>query len=109
LARGRRYREAGADCIFVPGVADAATIERLVDELGAPLNLLVGPQTPPLAELRRLGVARVSLGSRGMYAALSAFRDLAREVRDVGTFGTRPGTLTYAEANGLFHSRASIA
>ena len=101
LARGAAYRAAGADCIFVPGVADAPSIGRLARELGAPLNVLTNPQTPPLAELRRLGVARVSLGSRPMYAALSAFRDTAIQVRDDGTFASDAGRYTYAEANAL--------
>jgi hypothetical protein len=54
---------AGADGIFVLGVTDAATIAALVEGVGVALNILAGPGAPSLAELARLGVARVSLGS----------------------------------------------
>jgi 2-methylisocitrate lyase-like PEP mutase family enzyme len=69
-ARLRRYRAAGADCLFAPGypragAGDAAgAIRALLDAVaGAPVNLLAGPALPDLAELRALGVRRVSTGS----------------------------------------------
>ena len=62
LARAGRYLEAGADCIFVPGVTDAETIGRLVRGIDGPLNVLAFASTPPPAELEGLGVARVSVG-----------------------------------------------
>jgi 2-methylisocitrate lyase-like PEP mutase family enzyme len=77
LARGRAYREAGADCIFVPGVIDAGTIETLVKEMGTCVSLLVTPVSPPLDELERMGVARVSVGPGAMGAALAALREAA--------------------------------
>jgi 2-methylisocitrate lyase-like PEP mutase family enzyme len=77
LARGRAYREAGADCIFVPGVTDAETIETLVNEMGTCVSLLVTPASPPLGELERMGVARVSVGPGAMGAALAALREAA--------------------------------
>jgi len=72
VARGRAYMEAGADCVFVPGVSDAETIAALVRGLGAPLSLLATPATPPPAELERLGVSRVSLGPGSLGVALAA-------------------------------------
>src|SRR5438128_11784948 len=57
------YRDAGADCLFAPGVCDAATIGALVRELGAPVNILAGKGCPPIPELARLGVRRLRLGS----------------------------------------------
>jgi 2-methylisocitrate lyase-like PEP mutase family enzyme len=72
LERGRAYRDAGADCIFVPGVADAPTIARLVEGMGAPVSVLGTPSSPPLAELERLGVARVSFGPGPMGVAMAA-------------------------------------
>ncbi len=102
LERGRLYRAAGADCIFVPGVVDASTIGALAQGLDAPLNVLGTAQTPPLAELRRLGVARVSLGARPMLTALKSLRDVAVAVRDDGTFTGLAAALTHAEVNALF-------
>jgi 2-methylisocitrate lyase-like PEP mutase family enzyme len=72
LERGAAYLDAGADCIFVPGVRDLATIESLVKEMGGPISLLLGAGGPPLAELARLGVARVSYGPGPMGVAMAA-------------------------------------
>jgi 2-methylisocitrate lyase-like PEP mutase family enzyme len=80
LERGRAYRAAGADCIFVPGVADAPTIARLVEEMGAPVSVLATPKSPPLAELERLGVARVSFGPGPLGVAMAALQRAAAEL-----------------------------
>ena len=61
LERARAYRDAGADCVYPIGVTDEATIAAFV-ELGAPVNILLGPGAPPIARLAELGVARISLG-----------------------------------------------
>jgi 2-methylisocitrate lyase-like PEP mutase family enzyme len=83
VRRLRAYREAGADCLFVPGVRDAATIGRLVSAVDGPLNILAVDGTPPIAELARLGVARVSVGSGSMRTTV---RRIAVELRDYGTY-----------------------
>ncbi|WBB68995.1 isocitrate lyase/phosphoenolpyruvate mutase family protein [Micromonospora sp. WMMD812] len=72
LERAGAYRAAGADGIFTPGVPDAATVGVLVAELDAPLNVLYRPGGPTVAELGRLGVARISTGSLLFRAALGA-------------------------------------
>jgi 2-methylisocitrate lyase-like PEP mutase family enzyme len=102
VRRGRAYREAGADCVFVPGVRDAATIGALVRDIGAPINVLVGPGTPSVADLARLGVARVSLGSATQRAAMGLLRRIATEVFGAGTFAhATEGAIPYAEMNDL--------
>jgi len=53
--RGRAYVEAGADCIFIPGLADRDTIGRLVAAIGAPINILAGPAARPFPSSRRWG------------------------------------------------------
>ncbi|MGB8436442.1 MAG: isocitrate lyase/phosphoenolpyruvate mutase family protein, partial [Burkholderiales bacterium] len=63
VARLQRYRDAGADCLFAPGVVDAETIRALVKDVGAPLNILATPGCPSVAELATLGVRRMSQGS----------------------------------------------
>ncbi|MFI6264816.1 isocitrate lyase/phosphoenolpyruvate mutase family protein [Micromonospora sp. NPDC051006] len=72
LERARLYRAAGADGIFAPGVPDPDTIGILVAGLDAPLNVLHRPGGPTVAELGRLGVARISTGSLLFRAALGA-------------------------------------
>lgn len=103
LRRGALYREAGADCIFVPGVADEETIAALVRGLDAPLNVLATAATPSVSRLAALGVRRISLGSGPSRVALTAFRRLLEEVRDAGTYRplAEPGVLSHADVNAL--------
>nr|MDQ3823475.1 isocitrate lyase/phosphoenolpyruvate mutase family protein [Actinomycetota bacterium] len=63
VRRGNAYLDAGADCVFPIMVADRGAIARLVSELRGPMNVLHRPGVSPVAELERLGVARVSVGS----------------------------------------------
>lgn len=94
------YREAGADCLFVPGVRDAETIGRLVQALGGPVNILATAGAPAVPELATLGVARVSVGSGPMRACLGLVQRIARELRQTGTYGSfTEGALPYAEVN----------
>jgi 2-methylisocitrate lyase-like PEP mutase family enzyme len=86
VRRLNAYREAGASCLFAPGVTDAATIAALVRELSGPLNVLAVRGTPTIAELKRLGVRRVSVGSGPMRAGLGLVRRIADELRGAGTF-----------------------
>lgn len=101
IERGRRYLAAGADCIFIPGLADAARIERAVQELGR-INILYLSNVPPLADLQRMGVARVSFGSAPMLYAMAQFRDAARRIYDRGDTSFVAKRMPYDEANALF-------
>lgn len=86
LRRANAYVEAGADSIFVPGVIDPATIDALVRQIPAPLNIMAGPGAPAAPELFRLGVRRVSVGAAAMLATMGLVRDIARELRQSGTY-----------------------
>jgi 2-methylisocitrate lyase-like PEP mutase family enzyme len=86
IERGKAFLAAGADCVFVPGVRDRDTIAALVREIGGPVNILATDGTPPIAELESIGVARVSVGSGPMRAALALVRDVARELKTAGTY-----------------------
>ena len=88
--RGRAYLEAGADCVFVPAVRDAETIGALVRAMGGPVSVLAGRGTPPVAELERLGVARVSVGSSAYRTTLAFLDRLGREVLGDGLFDGLP-------------------
>jgi 2-methylisocitrate lyase-like PEP mutase family enzyme len=81
LERARAYVEAGADGIFVPGVADPGEIRELTASLPVPVNVLVVPGLS-LDELAALGVRRVSTGSLPYRAALDAAVAVASGVRD---------------------------
>lgn len=102
VRRGNAYLEAGADCVFVPDMGDLnrEMIARLVQGIQGPVSVLVGGKMPPLGELERLGVRRVSLGPRAMRAALGTLRDIARELKTTGTYERmNQGAYTYAEIN----------
>ena len=101
LERAAAFRAAGADGIFVPGAVEPGTVKELADGIDAPLNVLVGPGAPPVAELAALGVARVSAGSGIALAAYAVVRRAARELLDTGTYGAQTGGLGYGELNSL--------
>jgi 2-methylisocitrate lyase-like PEP mutase family enzyme len=102
IERGKAFLEAGADCVFVPGVRDVATIGALVKALGGPLNVLAVEGSPSIPELEALGVARVSLGSGPMRATMAVLRDIARELKGAGTYKSfSKHTMTYNEVNEL--------
>lgn len=99
VARAEAYLAAGADGIFVPGVVDLPTIGQLVSALPAPLNVLVGPGAPSVAELTRLGVRRISLGSTVAAAAYAVVERAARELTTTGTYESVRGGLAYDRIN----------
>jgi len=103
VKRANTYRDAGADCLFVPGVYDATTIQKLAQEIHGPLNILAGPGVPSARDLEKLGVARVSSGSGPMRATLATTLRIAQELKEQGTFASFTGnSIAYAEANRLF-------
>jgi 2-methylisocitrate lyase-like PEP mutase family enzyme len=106
VRRCRAYREAGADCVFVPGLSDAETIGAFVREIGAPLNVLAGTGVPNREELSRLGVRRLSFGSSLGRATYGHFRKLLSLVVDGADLeSTLTGAVPYSELNALFASR----
>jgi 2-methylisocitrate lyase-like PEP mutase family enzyme len=104
IRRGKAYRDAGADCIFVPGVTDPAVIGALVERLACPVNVLAIAGSPPIAELARLGVARVSLGSGPMRAAMTLLKRLTAEVLTEGSYSMLEGIVSHEAMNQLMKS-----
>jgi 2-methylisocitrate lyase-like PEP mutase family enzyme len=104
IERATRYVEAGADCVFVPGVDDVDTIRRLAAEIPAPLNIVAG-LTATMVDaptLFSLGVKRVSLGGSIARAALSLVERAGRELLESGTLGFLDGAISYAELQRRF-------
>jgi 2-methylisocitrate lyase-like PEP mutase family enzyme len=107
VRRANAYRKAGADCLFVPRVGRPADIERIVAALDGPLNLLAFPGIPTVAELERLGVARLSVGTWPTLAAMSTTRKIAAELLGTGTYESMlEGAVSYPEANRLMATRS---
>jgi 2-methylisocitrate lyase-like PEP mutase family enzyme len=105
VERGNAFLDAGADCVFVPGVASAAAIGRLVRAIRGPINVLGVFGSPPLDELQRLGVRRVSLGSGPSRVALAAFRDLLAQLQTGSPFDGLRTAITYDDVNALMQQR----
>lgn len=84
LDRLRGYRDAGAGCLYAPGPRELPTIERIVRETGAAVNVLAFPGGPSVDELRSAGVRRVSVGSWFSTAATAVVADLAQGLFDGG-------------------------
>jgi methylisocitrate lyase len=78
LERARRYRDAGADGLFAPGLIDIRLIARLVAASPLPLNVMLQESTPPVKELADHGVARVSHGPGPYLLAMKALEAAAR-------------------------------
>ncbi len=103
VERARRYLDVGADCIFVPGVAEADTIRRLADAIPSPLNVVAGlANTIDAPTLFSLGVRRVSLGGSLARASLSLLERAGRELLDTGTLGFLDGAIGYADLQRRF-------
>jgi 2-methylisocitrate lyase-like PEP mutase family enzyme len=102
LERLNAYRQAGAQCVFAPGVADERIIAPLVRGLEGPLNILASAGSPAIPALERLGVARVSLGSGPMRATLGLLARIARQLREEGSFALMTqDAMSYVDANRL--------
>jgi 2-methylisocitrate lyase-like PEP mutase family enzyme len=99
IRRLMSYRDAGADCVFVPGIGDPETIGRIVRDVKCPVNILVGPGSPAVPELEKLGVARVTVGSSAMRATLGLVKRIADELKSSGTYATLEGGIAYEDLN----------
>jgi 2-methylisocitrate lyase-like PEP mutase family enzyme len=106
IDRAVAYRDAGADCVYPMGLTDAASISTFVNALQFPVNVMVRPGLPPLAELERLGVRRVSFGPSGTYVTMGLLQRISREVLDHGSFDSLvTGGITHDELNRLARPR----
>jgi 2-methylisocitrate lyase-like PEP mutase family enzyme len=110
VERLRAYRDAGADCLFAPLLYDRDTIAKLVRAVEAPLNILANPACPPIAELEKIGVARVSTGSGIMRATLGLVRRMGKEMLESRSCEMMfAGSIPHSELNLLMTRRANEA
>jgi 2-methylisocitrate lyase-like PEP mutase family enzyme len=101
VARAKAFADAGADGVFVPGVVAPEIIGELAERIPVPLNVMAGPGAPSVAELGRLGVARVSAGSGIAQAAYAVAERCAREMLTDGTYDAQAGGVDYGALNAL--------
>jgi 2-methylisocitrate lyase-like PEP mutase family enzyme len=86
ILRLKAYEEAGADVLYAPGLVAPGDIERVVESVSRPVNVLARPDGPSVSELGELGVSRVSVGGAFAFAALGALVEAASELRERGTY-----------------------
>ncbi|MEQ9162510.1 MAG: isocitrate lyase/phosphoenolpyruvate mutase family protein [Ilumatobacter fluminis] len=79
------YRNAGADCLYAPGLATVEQIRTVVDAVDAPVNVLAWPNGPTVAEIAEAGARRVSVGGALASHAYASAMAGARELLDSGT------------------------
>ena len=103
IKRLQAYEQAGADCLYAPGLVTAEQIRAVCSAVKKPVNVIMGLKTAAfsVAELAAMGVRRISVGSALSRVALGAFLDAAREIREHGTFGRLQSALPMAEAKDL--------
>jgi 2-methylisocitrate lyase-like PEP mutase family enzyme len=81
------YAEAGADCLYAPGIRSTGDIAAVVNAVAPkPVNVLVGSDFTTVADLARMGVRRISVGGALARAAFGSLLDAAREIAEQGTF-----------------------
>jgi 2-methylisocitrate lyase-like PEP mutase family enzyme len=103
LWRIQAYDKAGADVLFAPGLPDEAALRLACRSVSKPFNYVVGcgPTRFTLAELREIGVKRVSIGTTLVRRALASMFEGAREILDHGTFRYLEGLPTVSDFNEL--------
>ncbi|MGQ3027618.1 MAG: isocitrate lyase/PEP mutase family protein [Ferrovibrionaceae bacterium] len=104
VRRANRFLQAGADCIFVPGAADLASIRRLADEIDGPLNVVVGlgPAPSDIPAILDAGVSRVTVGGTIARSVMGFIRDCARMLREQSSIGFAADQISGADLNALF-------
>jgi methylisocitrate lyase len=100
------YAEAGADCLYAPGIRTKQDIVAVVKAVSPkPVNVLVGSDFATVAELAEAGVRRISVGGALARAAWTGFLGAAKEIAERGTFTSLGRAVPFADVNGLFEAK----
>lgn len=106
LARAERYRAAGADGIFLPGLMDAADIRTAASSVSLPLNVMARPGLPAATELKALGARRLSAGSGIPEVVYGRIATMASAfLRDGVSASVTEGAMPYLGINALMSVR----
>jgi len=103
VRRLKAYAEAGADCLYAPGIRTDEQIRAVVQAVAPkPVNVLVSSDFTTVDQLASLGVRRVSVGGALARVALTALKDAATEIAEHGSFDSFSRLLPVPETNRLF-------
>ena len=102
IRRLTAYAEAGAECVYAPGIRSKADIAAVVSAVApTPVNVLVGSDFTTVSALAEAGVRRISVGGALARTAWAGFLQAAREMAEQGTFSHLANATPFAEINGL--------
>jgi methylisocitrate lyase len=103
IRRLRAYADAGADCLYAPGLRSLDQIGAVVQAVAPkPVNVLMGGDLATVAQLAALGVRRISVGGALARAAWTGFLEAATEIAEDGTFTRLGRAIAFADLNGMF-------
>jgi methylisocitrate lyase len=103
IRRLTAYAEAGADCLYAPGLRSKSAIAAVISAVAPrPVNVLIGAEGASVSELAAMGVRRISVGGALARAAWGGFLEAAREIAERGTFSRLARGVPFAEINGAF-------
>lgn len=109
IRRLTAYSDAGADCLYAPGLRSRAEIVAVVQAIAPrPVNVLVGSDFTTVAELAGMGVRRISVGGALARTAWTGFLQAAREIAELGTFHALGQAVSFAAINESFDSAPSL-
>jgi 2-methylisocitrate lyase-like PEP mutase family enzyme len=105
IRRLKAYADAGAECLYVPGIRTREQIEAVVKTVAPhPINLLMSSASGlTVKDIGDMGVRRISVGGTLARAAMHAFIKVAREIATDGKFDSFAGVISNAELNTFFH------
>jgi 2-methylisocitrate lyase-like PEP mutase family enzyme len=105
VRRLQAYSQAGADCLYAPGIKTREQIEAVVQAVAPkPVNLLVSAAGFTVKDIADMGVRRISVGGTLARVAMQSFINSAREIAELGRFDNFAGVVSNAELNAFFHS-----
>jgi len=103
IRRLTAYAEAGAECLYAPGIRSKQEIAAVVSAVAPkPVNVLAGSDFTTVAELAAAGVRRISVGGALARAAWTGFLEAAKEIAERGTFAGLGRAVSFADINGAF-------
>ena len=109
IRRLKAFADAGADCLYAPGIKSREQIETVVKAVAPlPVNLLMSTASGlTVKDIAALGVRRISVGGTLARVAMHAFIKSAREIAETGKFDSFAGVMSNAELNAFFHDAAA--
>jgi len=103
IRRLEAYAEAGAECLFAPGITNLDDVGAIVRAVAPkPVNVVMGSNWATVDQLASAGVRRISVGGGLARAALTTFLATAREIKEHGRFDTLARATPFKEMDGMF-------